>query len=109
MTAFQQTGHFGEDALERFLLSPDSIDGRARREIELHLEACGLCAGAHRDLAAMHVAIDENLGIGPTEEDGRFAGRLTPAKRKILPAQGLQRVPDEALEGYAEVVEPTGR
>jgi hypothetical protein len=101
--------HYGEAQLELFLLALESLDPGLRKEIADHVAACDACSAIHADLAAMHGIIGEAASGAPTDDDRIAADRLARRGGGLLPSRGLRKVPDEALEGYAEVLEPTGR
>lgn len=108
MTDQHRTNHYSEDTLELFLLAPGSLDPRLRREIGDHLAGCAACSALRADLTAMHEMIGAGASGEPTGEDRRAADRMARRGRDLVPVRGLRTFPGDALDGYAEVVEPTG-
>lgn len=107
MSDRRNSAHIAEAQLELLLLDPDSLDQETRDRIKDHLSACAECALLCSDLTEMHRIIVDGTVSRPTAEDLRTADRI--GKRGgLVSARGVRRVSDDALEGYAEVVEPTG-
>jgi len=105
--------HVNEDQLETFLLQPETLSVEETGQIHTHVQACSLCREHLLKLEQMYKSVEEELKSAPTQRDRDFAERLLDRGRMMLPERGLvrraQESLSEALDNYAEVIEPYRR
>ncbi len=100
------TNHIPEHRLEALYLSPEEISEQEKSSIEQHLSQCTLCREHSLKLKEFYRNLQENLSSPPTERDRVFAEKLLAQKRLALPLKAIVKKNEEALDAYAEVIEP---
>lgn len=100
------TNHISENTFEKFYVSPEEITEQEKSNIEQHLEECTLCREHLLKLKTFHENLQANLSSLPTERDRLFAEKLLAQKRLALPLKAIVKKNEEALDAYAEVIEP---
>ncbi|MBI4547319.1 MAG: VCBS repeat-containing protein [Ignavibacteriae bacterium] len=98
--------HISEQTLEKIFLTPEEITEQEKSAIEAHIEECAYCREHHLKLKEFYTSLQENLESPPIERDRAFAERLLARKRLLLPTSALAKKAEEAIDAYAEIIEP---
>ena len=98
--------HIAEQIFDTLFLTPDELGEEEKKNIDQHLDECKLCNEHYQVLKAFYLDLDKNLNSPPTERDRAFAEKLLAKKRLALPLRAIEKRKDDALDVYAEVIEP---
>lgn len=101
--------HITQEAFDQWFVSPDSLEGKEKMEIEQHLELCSLCREHFELTKRFYQHLQQYAEEPPTERDKAFAEQLTEKKRFLLTTNALERKEGKALDTYFEIIEPYKR
>lgn len=100
--------HVEESRLELAVLSPASLAREESDGISLHLGECAACREDAERFRETYERLAGELSGVPTEEDRRRALRLTIPRPLLTTASPVKHAHGDALDAYAEIVDPSG-
>jgi hypothetical protein len=103
--------HITENTFEKYILAPDELNEREKKNVETHLDECALCKESYAKLRDFHTAIEENLRTELTERDKIFAQKLFCWRKQVIPFRRpeLAQRSQDAIDTYFEIIEPYRR
>lgn len=104
--------HVEPTKLDLYLISREKLTPEQITAIERHLARCRTCQRYVEKLTAFYDEIESRAGEEPSDTDRALAKRILGGetrKRALLPSSALTRYEGDAIDAYAEVIEPYPR